>query len=55
MKLEPEHEMMLAGEAGKATASAMMTLVGYGKSFGAKRMVPIKSCHLAGTFWDQNL
>ena len=50
MKLEPEQEMMLAGEAGKAMASAMMTLVSYGEAFGAKRMVPIKSCHLAGTF-----
>jgi predicted aconitase len=50
MKLEPEHEMMLAGEAGKAMANAMMTLVEYGKCFGAKRMVPVKSCHLAGTF-----
>ena len=50
MKLEPEQEMMLAGEAGKGIASAMMTLVAYGKAFGAKRMVPIKSSHLAGTF-----
>jgi cis-L-3-hydroxyproline dehydratase len=50
MKLEPEHEMMLAGESGKAIASAMMTLIAYGKSFGAGRMVPVKSCHLAGTF-----
>jgi hypothetical protein len=50
MKLEPEHEMMLAGEAGKALARAMITLVEYGKAFGAKRMMPIKSSHLAGTF-----
>jgi predicted aconitase len=42
MQLEPEHERMLAGEAGKALASAMLTLVEYGKVFGAKRMVPIK-------------
>lgn len=49
MNLEPEHEMMLAGEAGKALARAMMTLVRYGKAFGARRMVPIKSSHLAGT------
>lgn len=50
MKLGPEHETMLAGEAGKALASAMSTLVEYGKAFGAKKMVPIKSCHLAGSF-----
>jgi predicted aconitase len=49
MKFEPEHEMMLAGKAGKALASAMLTLVEYGKAFGAKRMVPIKSSHLAGS------
>jgi predicted aconitase len=49
MKLEPEHEAMVAGEAGKAMAGAMNTLVEYGKAFGAKKMVPIKSCHLAGT------
>ena len=50
MKLGPEHEMMLSGEAGKALASAMTTLVEYGKAFGAQRMVPVKSCHLAGSF-----
>jgi hypothetical protein len=50
MKLEPDHEMMLAREAGKVLASAMRTLVEYGKAFGAKRMVPIKSSHLAETF-----
>ena len=49
MKLEPEHKMILAGKAGKAMASAMLTLVEYGKAFGAKRMVPIKSSHLAGS------
>lgn len=49
MKLEPEHEAMLAGESGKALASAMNTLIEYGKAFGAKKMVPIKSCHLAGS------
>jgi predicted aconitase len=49
MKLEPEHEAMLAGEAPKAMAGAMSTLVEYGKAFGAKKMVPIKSCHLAGS------
>ena len=41
--------MMLAGKAGKALARAMLTLVEYGKAFGANRMVPIKSSHLAGS------
>lgn len=49
MKLGSEHETMLAGESGKALASAMITLVEYGKAFGAKEMVPITSCHLAGS------
>lgn len=49
MKLGSEHETMLAGESGKALANAMITLVEYGKAFGAKEMVPITSCHLAGS------
>ena len=35
MKLGPEHEAMLAGEAGMALAKALATLVEYGKAFGA--------------------
>ena len=50
MKLEPEHEAMLAGESGETVAKAMKTLIQYGEAFGAKRLVPIKSGHLAGSF-----
>jgi len=50
MKLEPEQESILNGESGKALAKAMETLKVYGESFGAGRLVPIKSGHLAGTF-----
>jgi predicted aconitase len=50
MKLEPEQEAILRGERGRALAKAMETLVVYGKAFGAQRLVPIRSGHLAGTF-----
>jgi predicted aconitase len=49
MKLEPEQRSLLEGEGGKALASAMKTLVEYGRAFGATRLVPIKSGHLAGS------
>jgi len=50
MELEPEQESILRGESGRALALAMKTLVDYGEAFGARRLVPIKSSHLAGTF-----
>ncbi|MFC1890163.1 aconitase X catalytic domain-containing protein, partial [Thermodesulfobacteriota bacterium] len=50
MKLEPEQESILRGESGRALALAMKTLVDYGDAFGAARMVPVRSGHLAGTF-----
>ena len=50
MKLEPEQEGMLKGENGRVMAKAMETVVRYGEAFGAKRLVPIISGHLAGTF-----
>ncbi len=50
MKLEPEQESILAGESGRALALAMQTLVSYGDSFSAPRLVPVKSAHLAGSF-----
>ena len=40
---------MLAGESGAAMALALKTMVEYGRAFGAPRLVPIKSAHLAGT------
>jgi len=50
MKLEPEQESQLKGERGRVMAKAMETVISYGEAFGAKRLVPIKSGHLAGTF-----
>ena len=50
MKLDPEQEAMLRGEQGEGVALAMKTLVTYGDAFGARRLVPIKSAHAAGTF-----
>jgi cis-L-3-hydroxyproline dehydratase len=50
MNLQPEQESLLKGEGGRIMAKAMETVVKYGEAFGAKRLVPIKSGHLAGTF-----
>lgn len=50
MKLEPDQESILRGESGRALALAMKTLVDYGDAFGAGRLVPVRSGHLAGTF-----
>lgn len=50
MKLTDEQQGLLAGERGEAMALAMKTMVEYGKAFGAARLVPIRSAHLAGTF-----
>ena len=49
MKLEAEQEAILRGELGGAMAKAMETLVVYGRAFGARRLVPIRSAHLAGS------
>ena len=49
MKLTSEQESLLAGGSGEALALAMKTVVDYGKAFGAARLVPIKSAHVAGT------
>lgn len=48
--LTDQQKSILAGESGQALSLAMKTLVQYGKSFGAKRLVPIVSGHLAGSF-----
>ena len=50
MKLSAEQESVLRGEAGPGLARCLLTLVQYGSAFGAPRLVPIKSGHLAGTF-----
>jgi predicted aconitase len=55
MRLEPEQESILRGEQGQVLALAMRSLVDYGRAFGASRLVPIQSGHLAGTFGMFNL
>ena len=50
MQLTPEQENILNGHQGRAIALAMKSLVTYGESFGADRLVQIKSAHLAGSF-----
>ncbi len=50
MMLNDEQQAVLNGEAGRALGRAMEALVAYGNAFGARRLVPIKSAHLAGTF-----
>lgn len=47
MKLESEQESVLRGESGEALGLAMKTLVAYGRTFGADRLVAVKSGHLA--------
>ncbi len=49
-KLSDEQERIISGEDGQAMALAMKTMVQYGNALGAKRLLPIKSAHLAGTF-----
>jgi hypothetical protein len=50
LRLEPDQQATLAGSSGPALKLALQTLARYGEAFGAKRLVPIKSAHLAGTF-----
>ena len=50
MKLTDEQEALLRGDDGKAVGLAMKTMVEYGRAFGAQRMAPITSGHLAGSF-----
>ncbi len=43
MKLTPEQQALLNGEKGEIMAKVMKTLVMYGDTFGAERMVPVTS------------
>ena len=43
MKLTPEQQALLNGEKGEMMAKVMKTLVMYGDTFGAERMVPVTS------------
>ena len=48
MKLGPEQQAAL--NRGGAESLALKTLVAYGEAFGARRLVPVHSAHLAGSF-----
>jgi predicted aconitase len=50
MELTTEQQAILDGGDGPEMALAMKTLVRYGESFKAPRLVPIKSAHLTGSF-----
>ena len=43
MNLTPEQQALLNGEKGEMMAKVMKTLVMYGDTFGAERMVPVTS------------
>ncbi len=43
MKLTPEQQALLDGEKGETMAKVVKTLVMYGDTFGAERMVPISA------------
>ena len=52
MQLTEQQQAMLDGAQGKALAKVMKTLVMYGETFGATRMVPVNSDygHLVTSF-----
>ena len=52
MQLTAEQQAMLNGEQGEVMAKVMKTLVMYGETFGAERMVPVTSekGHLVTSF-----
>ncbi len=50
MNLSPEQQAILDGADGPEMALAMKTLVRYGETFDAPRLVEIKSAHLTGSF-----
>lgn len=50
MEVTSEQQAILDGSEGPEMASAMRTLVRYGETFNAPRLVAIKSAHLSGSF-----
>ncbi|MBI1784779.1 DUF521 domain-containing protein [Candidatus Sumerlaeota bacterium] len=50
MEFTEDQRAILKGSEGPEMALAMKTLVRYGESFNAPRLVPIKSAHLTGSF-----
>lgn len=50
MELTDEQKALRDGAEGAIMGKAIETLIRYGEAFGARRLVPIKSAHLAGSF-----
>lgn len=50
MVLTDEEKRMLAGEDGEAISLSMGLLVKFGEVFGAERMVPVRSAHIACSY-----
>ena len=48
MKLTDEEKRMLDGESGQPVKMAMDIVVAIGEIYGAEKLVPIKSAHIAG-------
>ena len=50
MELTADQKAMLDGGRGKGARKAMEILVAYGNVYASKRMVPVRSVHIAGNF-----
>jgi len=50
MELNEEEQRMLDGKQGSGVQKAMEILVAYGDCYGAHRMIPVTSVHMAGNF-----
>lgn len=50
MELTDKQNATLNGAEGAGVAQCLKTLVDYGNAFGAARLVPVTSAHLAGSF-----
>ena len=50
MELNKQQEVMLEGKQGSGVRKAMEILLAYGNCYGARRMIPVTSVHIAGNF-----
>ena len=50
MKLNEHQKLMLEGSQGSGAQEAMKILLAYGDCYGAERMIPVTSVHVAGNF-----
>jgi len=50
MELNEKQKHMLLGDRGHGVRKAMEILVAYGDCYGARRMIPVTSVHMAGNF-----